>query len=80
MYNRSQWSMVRRVDYFEGQTFYVVAPNTLRLDSDETIGIALEGKPVALVTAYIQDYPGKIKNLTRRIDLDVNSGKINTFG
>ncbi|GFR30612.1 complement C3 [Trichonephila clavata] len=61
-----------------GQTFYVVAPNTLRLDSDETIAIALEGKPVALVTTYIQDHPGKIKNLTK-INLDVNSAAPEIF-
>ncbi|GFW56940.1 a.superbus venom factor 1 [Trichonephila clavipes] len=59
-------------------TFYVVAPNTLRLDSDETIAIALEGKPVALVNAYIQDYPGKIKNLTQN-ELDVKSDVADIF-
>ncbi|GFT49548.1 a.superbus venom factor 1 [Nephila pilipes] len=57
-----------------GQTFYVVAPNTLRLDSDETIAIALEGKPVALVTVFIQDFPGKIKNLTQTVT-DVSSAE-----
>ncbi|GFR18311.1 complement C3, partial [Trichonephila clavata] len=59
-------------------TFYVVAPNTLRLDSDETIAIALEGKPVALVHAYIQDYPGKIKNLTQIVS-DVKSDAVDIF-
>lgn len=41
----------------------MVAPNTLRLNSDETIGIAAEENTV--VSAYIQDYPGKIKNITQ---------------
>ncbi|GBM70646.1 Complement C3 [Araneus ventricosus] len=58
--------------------FHVVAPNTLRLDSDETIAIALEGKPVAKVNVLIQDHPGKIKNISETV-LDVHSDQPNIF-
>ncbi|GBM70655.1 hypothetical protein AVEN_206873-1 [Araneus ventricosus] len=60
------------------QIFHVVAPNTLRLDSDETIAIALEGKPVAKVNVLIQDHPGKIKNISETV-LDVHSDQPNIF-
>ncbi|GIY42956.1 complement C3, partial [Caerostris extrusa] len=43
--------------------FHVVAPNTFRFDSDETIAIAVEGKPSAMVNIVIQDHPGKIKKI-----------------
>ncbi|GIX85118.1 complement C3 [Caerostris darwini] len=47
--------------YQRDRFFRVVAPNTFRLDSDETIAIAVEGKPSAM---GIQDHPGKIKNVS----------------
>ncbi|GIY66063.1 complement C3 [Caerostris extrusa] len=46
------------------QFFHVIAPNTFRLDSDETIAIAVEGKPSAMVNVVIQDHPGKIKKIS----------------
>ncbi|KAF8771863.1 A.superbus venom factor 1 like protein [Argiope bruennichi] len=60
------------------QIFHVVAPNTLRLDSDETIAIAIEGKPVAKVHVLIQDHPGKIKNISETV-LDVHAEQPNIF-
>ncbi|KAG8181180.1 hypothetical protein JTE90_010952 [Oedothorax gibbosus] len=55
------WISILSTSY--AQVFHVIAPNTLRLNSEETIGIASEDNTV--VSAYIQDYPGKIKNITQ---------------
>ncbi|XP_071043014.1 A.superbus venom factor 1 [Parasteatoda tepidariorum] len=62
----------------KAQTFYLTAPSTLRLDSDETIAIAVEGKDGALVNVYIQDFPGKIKNITQTV-LEVWPGRPEIF-
>ncbi|XP_055951845.1 complement C5-like [Argiope bruennichi] len=60
------------------QIFHVVAPKTLRLDTDEKIGVALEGRSKARVSVLIQDYPGKAKNITETV-LDVSSEQPEIF-
>lgn len=47
------------------QNHYVIAPKTLRLNTDETIGIAVDGNGGGPVLIYVQDYPGKVKNITK---------------
>ncbi|KAF8771862.1 Complement C5 like protein [Argiope bruennichi] len=60
------------------QTFHVVAPKTLRLDTDEKIGIVLEGRSKARVSVLIQDYPGKAKNISETV-LHVSSEQPEIF-
>ncbi|XP_035221390.1 complement C3-like, partial [Stegodyphus dumicola] len=62
----------------KAQPFYIIAPNSLRVDSDEVIGIAIDGDRGALVNIYIQDHPGKIKNITQK-QIDVRPGHPSTF-
>nr|BAK64110.1 complement component 3-2 [Hasarius adansoni] len=50
------------------QNYYVAVPNSLRLNSDEFIGVAADGNQGGTVNIYVQDYPGKIKNITITTD------------
>nr|BAK64109.1 complement component 3-1 [Hasarius adansoni] len=49
------------------QQIYVVAPNTLRLNSDETIAVAIDGNIGAVVSVFVQDHPGKVKNISQTL-------------
>ncbi|KFM82442.1 Complement C5, partial [Stegodyphus mimosarum] len=62
----------------KAQSFYIAAPNSLRVGSDQVIGIAIDGKKKALVNFYIQDHPGRMKNITQK-EIDVNPGVPKTF-
>uniref|UniRef100_T1E175 Putative complement component n=1 Tax=Cupiennius salei TaxID=6928 RepID=T1E175_CUPSA len=55
------------------EDFYIAAPSTLRLNSDETVAIAVDGNNGAFVNVYIQDHPGKKKNISQ-IDVAVRPG------
>ncbi|KAF8771903.1 A.superbus venom factor 1 like protein [Argiope bruennichi] len=46
------------------EIFHVVTPKTLRLDTDERIAIALEGRREATVSMLIQDHPGRARNIS----------------
>ena len=39
----------------------------MRLNSEETIGVALDGSLGGPANIYIQDHPGKIKNITETV-------------
>lgn len=45
----------------------MVAPNTLRLNSDETIAVAIDGNIGAVVSVFVQDHPGKVKNISQTL-------------
>ncbi|XP_035209021.1 ophiophagus venom factor-like [Stegodyphus dumicola] len=57
----------------KAQSFYITAPNSLRVGSDQIIGIAIDGRRKALVNFYIQDHPEKRRNITQ-LPIDVNPG------
>ncbi|XP_054715979.1 ophiophagus venom factor-like [Uloborus diversus] len=48
----------------QAQVYYVCAPNALRVDSSETIAVALEDGPSSMVKIFVQDHPGKRKNIS----------------
>lgn len=56
------------------QSFYVAAPNTIRLGTEETVAIAHDGANSQRVTLYLQDYPGR-KNRFSNLAFDVTPGK-----
>lgn len=47
------------------QHCYVAAPSTLRLNADETIALAIDGGNGGIANIHIQDYPGKVRNITQ---------------
>lgn len=51
-----------------------MAPNTLRLNSDETIAVAVDGPNSAELRVLIQDLPGKQRDISQML-LTVQPGE-----
>lgn len=56
------------------QSFYVAAPNTIRLGAEETVAVAHDGANSERVNLYIEDYPGR-KNRFSNLAFDVRPDK-----